>query len=63
MRFNVSVISYEADDSWVETALAKAKCLVSDVAVCPAHAADCEYGTYLTHVAKATAVAAQNPEN
>ena len=63
MRFNVSVISYEADDSWVESALAKAKNLVSSVDVCPDHAADCDYGTYLTHVAKATAVAALNPEN
>ena len=51
MRFNVSVIPYEGNDSWVEDALRRAKYLVSEVDECPDHATDCEYGQYLAEVA------------
>ena len=50
MRFNVSVIPYEGNDSWVEDALRRAKYLVSEVSDCPKHAMDCEYGQYLANV-------------
>jgi len=51
MRFNVAVIPYEGDDSWVEDALRRAKYLVSEVVSCPEHAPDCEHGRYLEEVA------------
>lgn len=63
MRYSVSVIAYEADESWMEGALPKTKTLVSNVAVCPEHAADCEYGTYVAHVAKATSTAVLHSVN
>ena len=50
MRFNVSVIPYEGNDSWVEDALRRAKHLVSEVNECPKHAPDCEHGQYLANV-------------
>ena len=50
MRFNVSVIPYEGNDSWVEDALRRAKYLVSEVNECPEHAPDCEHGQYLANV-------------
>ena len=50
MRFNVSVIPYEGNDSWVEDALRRAKYLVSEVSDCPEHAPDCEHGQYLANV-------------
>ena len=50
MRFNVAVIPYEGNDSWVDDALRRAKRLVSEVAACPEHAPDCEYGQYLENV-------------
>ena len=53
MRFNVSVITYEADDSWVEGALRRAKHLVSQEGLCPDHSADCEHGIYLARVNEA----------
>ena len=50
MRFNVSVIPYEGNDSWVEDALRRAKYLVSEVSDCPEHATNCEHGQYLANV-------------
>ena len=50
MRFNVAVIPYEGNDSWVEDALRRAKYLVSEVSDCPEHAPDCEHGQYLAQV-------------
>ena len=50
MRFDVAVIPYEGNDSWVEDALRRAKYLVSEVTDCPAHAMDCEHGQYLANV-------------
>jgi len=54
MRFNVSVIPYEGNDSWVEDALRRAKYLVSEVNECPEHAPDCEHGQYLANVLEVT---------
>jgi hypothetical protein len=50
MRFDVSVIPYEGNDSWVEEALRRAKYLVSEVSDCPEHATNCEHGQYLANV-------------
>lgn len=50
MRFNVAVIPYEGDDSWVHDALRRARQLVSEQDVCPDHAEHCELGRYLSEV-------------
>jgi len=50
MRFNVAVIPYEGNDSWVESALRRAKHLVSEVDTCPDHSPACEHGVYLNEV-------------
>lgn len=52
MRFNVAVIPYEGNDSWVEDALRRARYLVSEVKTCPEHSASCEYGAYLKNVSE-----------
>ena len=52
MRFNVAVIPYQGNDSWVEDALRRARYLVSEVKTCPEHSAGCEYGAYLKSVSE-----------
>ena len=52
MRFNVAVIPYQGNDSWVEDALRRARYLVSEVKTCPEHSASCEYGAYLKSVSE-----------
>ena len=52
MRFNVAVIPYQGNDSWVEDALRRARFLVSEVKTCPEHGASCEYGAYLKDVSE-----------
>jgi hypothetical protein len=54
MRFNVALIPYEGDDSWVNEALHKAKRLISEVTLCPEHSNQCEYGRYLKQVTDAS---------
>ena len=55
MRFNVAVIPYQGDDTWVENALIRAKHLVSNVATCPDHSDACEHGVYLRNVQRVVA--------
>jgi hypothetical protein len=49
MKFNTAIIPYEGNDSWVESALYKAKEVVQ-LPHCPDHAEDCEYGNFLQQV-------------
>ncbi|EED36456.1 conserved hypothetical protein [Luminiphilus syltensis NOR5-1B] len=46
MRFNVAVIPYQGDDSWVEKTLFEAKNTLEKT-TCPEHSPQCEYGRFL----------------
>jgi hypothetical protein len=49
MKFDVAIIPYEGNDSWVEDALHGAKeCLLAPS--CPAHSSQCEFGSFLDAV-------------
>ena len=49
MKFNITLIPYRVDFTWIEpTLFAIKKCLDQDV--CPEHDSDCEYGEFLSHV-------------
>ena len=49
MRFEMSLIPYEVDQTWIEPTLSEIRnCLEKDDS--PAHADRCEYGTFLQQV-------------
>lgn len=49
MRFNTAIIPYVGDDSWVESAILRAKDVLKEES-CPSHSEGCEFGLFLAKV-------------